>query len=474
MNHAQPTTRERTASFRALVVDDEQLFARAVSRELGRRGIDADVATTAGEALEHAGRGEYQVVLLDHKLPDDDGIRIIPKLLARQPGCSVIVMTAYQTIPSAVQAMRQGAEDYIVKEATTARIIERVLEVQRREDVRRGLVDVQDHRREGLLGRCPGLVNVIHMIEQVANSPDTTVLLVGESGVGKEVAVQHLHRLSTKPGSPLVTVDCVALPANLVESLLFGHEKGAFTGAERTTEGHLEAAAGGTVFLDEIGDMDTALQGKLLRVLENRTFQRLGTSKTFPVRARIVAATNRDLLQQVRQGTFRFDLYERLSVFPIHIPPLRERGDDVLVLAEHFLTFYSQQLVKPIEPLSADVRHALMAYDYPGNVRELKNAIERAVIIAEGGHIEIRHLPERMLRRPIAGAERRTPPGGVPLDFIPGVDTLESLERRMIQEAMARAKGVKTEAARLLGISRFQLLRRLEKFGIRAEEDREP
>jgi DNA-binding NtrC family response regulator len=208
-------------------------------------------------------------------------------------------------------------------------------------------------------------------------------------------------------------------------------------------------------------------------VLENRTFQRLGTSKTFPVRARIVAATNRDLLQQVRQGTFRFDLYERLSVFPIHVPPLRERGDDVLVLAEHFLTFYSQQLAKPIEPLPADVRQALMAYDYPGNVRELKNAIERAVIIAEGGHIEIRHLPERMLRRPIPGAERRTPPGGVPLDFIPGVDTLESLERRMIQEAMARAKGVKTEAARLLGISRFQLLRRLEKFGIRGEEDRD-
>ena len=475
MNMTQPTTKERTAaSFRALVVDDEQLFARAVARELGRRGVPADVAYTAGEALERAATGEYPVILLDHKLPDDDGIRIIPKLLARQPGCSVIVMTAYQTIPSAVQAMRQGAEDYIVKEATTARIIERVLEVQRREEVRRGFSDLQEHRRDGLLGRSPGIVNVVRMLEQVAASPETTVLLVGESGVGKEVAVQHLHRVSTKSGSPLVTVDCVALPANLVESLLFGHEKGAFTGAERTTEGYLEAAEGGTVFLDEIGDMDPALQGKLLRVLENRTFQRLGASKTYAVRARLVAATNRDLLQQVRQGTFRFDLYERLSVFPIHIPPLRERGEDVLLLAEHFLSFFGRQLGKTLEPPSPEMRQALLAYDYPGNVRELKNAIERAVIIADAGRVEVRHLPERMTRRPAPGTERRTPPGGVPVDFIPGVVTLESLERRMIQEAMVRAKGVKTEAARLLGISRFQLLRRLEKFGIRSEEEPRP
>jgi two-component system response regulator AtoC len=471
MTIAPPDPRERNASFRALVVDDEQLFARAVARELARRDVPADVAYSAGEALERAASGEYQVILLDHKLPDDDGIRIIPKLLARQPGCSIVVMTAYQTIPGAVQAMRQGAEDYIVKEATTARIIERVLEVRRREDVRRELTDLQEHKRDGLLGRSTGIVNVVRMLEQVAASPETTVLLVGESGVGKEVAVQHLHKVSTRPGSPLVTVDCVALPATLVESLLFGHEKGAFTGAERTTEGHLEAAAGGTVFLDEIGDMDPTLQGKLLRVLENRTFQRVGSSKACPVRARIVAATNRDLLQQVRQGTFRFDLYERLSVFPIHLPPLRERGEDVLLLAEHFLAFYAQQLGKPVEPLAAEVKQALLSYDYPGNVRELKNAIERAVIIAESGRIEVRHLPERMLRRPAAGSERRTPPGGVPMDFIPGVDTLESLERRMIQEALGRAKGVKTEAARLLGISRFQLLRRLEKFGIRAEED---
>ncbi|MBI5487530.1 MAG: sigma-54-dependent Fis family transcriptional regulator [Deltaproteobacteria bacterium] len=472
MNQVQPQPGEHAAAFRALVVDDEQLFARAVARELGRRDVAADVAYTAAEALERAATGEYQVILLDHKLPDDDGIRIIPKLLARQPDCSVVVMTAYQTIPSAVQAMRQGAEDYIVKEATTARIVERVLEVRRREAVRSELTDLQEHKRDGLLGRSPGIVNVVRMLEQVAASADTTVLLVGESGAGKEVAVQHLHRLSTRPGSPLVTVDCVALPANLVESLLFGHEKGSFTGAERSTEGHLEAAAGGTVFLDEIGDMDPALQGKLLRVLENRTFQRLGSSKLCQVRARIVAATNRDLLQQVRQGTFRFDLYERLSVFPVHLPPLRERGEDVLLLAEHFLGFYAQQLGKPIEPLPLETRQALLAYDYPGNVRELKNAIERAVIIAESGRIEARHLPERMVRRAVSGPERRTPPNGVPVDFVPGVDTLESLERRMIQEALGRSRGVKTEAARLLGISRFQLLRRLEKFGIRSDEDR--
>jgi len=466
-----PGTRERAPVFRALVVDDEQLFARTVARELARKGVPADVAHTAGEALERAGGAEYQVILLDHKLPDDDGIRILPKLRARQPACPVIVMTAYQTIPSAVQAMRQGAEDYIVKEATTARLIERVLEVRRCAAARAAIPEPGEPRREGLLGRSPGLLNVIRMIEQVASSPDTTVLIVGESGVGKEVAVQHLHRLSTPAGAPLVTVDCVALPAALVESLLFGHEKGAFTGAERTVDGHLEAAAGGTVFLDEIGDMDPSLQGKLLRVLENRTFQRVGSSKPHPVRARIVAATNRDLLQQVRAGAFRFDLYERLTVFPVHIPPLRERGEDVLLLADYFLAYFGRQLGKTVEPLTAEVRQVLLEYDYPGNVRELRNAIERAVILAESGRIEVAHLPERMTRRPVlsGGAGSRH----LPVDFVPGVDTLGSLEKRMIQEALERARGVKTEAARLLGISRFQLLRRLEKYGLRAGDERE-
>ncbi|NMC71336.1 MAG: sigma-54-dependent Fis family transcriptional regulator [Myxococcales bacterium] len=467
-----PAARERVPAFRALVVDDEQLFARTVARELARKGVPADVAHTAGEALERAGGTEYQVILLDHKLPDDDGIRIIPKLRARQPACPVIVMTAYQTIPSAVQAMRQGAEDYIVKEATTARLIDRVLEVRRCAAARAAAPEPGEPRREGLLGRSPGILNVIRMIEQVASSPDTTVLVVGESGVGKEVAVQHLHRLSTPPGAPLVTVDCVALPAALVESLLFGHEKGAFTGAERTVDGHLEAAAGGTVFLDEIGDMDPSLQGKLLRVLENRTFQRVGSSKPHPVRARIVAATNRDLLQQVRAGAFRFDLYERLTVFPVHIPPLRERGEDVLLLADYFLAYFGRQLGKAVEPLTAEVKQVLLEYDYPGNVRELRNAIERAVIIAEGGRIEVGHLPERMTRRPVlsgGGAGGRH----LPVDFVPGVDTLGSLEKRMIQEALERARGVKTEAARLLGISRFQLLRRLEKYGLRAGDERE-
>lgn len=459
--------RERAVAFRALVVDDEQLFARTVARELSRKGVAADVAYTAGEALERVGGTEYHVILLDHKLPDDDGIRIIPKLRARQPGCSVIVMTAYQTIPSAVQAMRQGAEDYIVKEATTARLIERVLEVRQRITARRAMPEGGEPRREGLLGRSPAILNVIRMLEQVASSPDTTVLVVGETGVGKEVAVQHLHRLSTPAGAPLVTVDCVALPATLVESLLFGHEKGAFTGAERTVEGHLEAAAGGTVFLDEIGDMDLSLQGKLLRVLENRTFQRVGSSKLHPVRARIVAATSRDLAQLVRAGAFRFDLYERLTVFPVHIPPLRERGEDILLLADYFLSHYARLLGKTIEPLSQEVKQVLMKYDYPGNVRELRNAIERAVIIAEGGRIEVEHLPERITRPPPPSAGG---PGGrpQPVGFVPGVDTLESVERRMIQEALELARGVKTEAARLLGISRFQLLRRLEKYGLRS------
>jgi two-component system response regulator PilR (NtrC family) len=472
------TVNEKTADradpepFRVLVVDDEKLFARSLARELERRGLAADTAFTAAEALEKSATGAYPVVLLDHKLPDDDGIRLVPHFLARRPGCVVIVMTAYQTIASAVQAIRQGAEDYIVKEASTAPIVERVLEVMRRDQLRAEIGDLSEHKRMGLLGRSPGIVEVIRLLDQVAASPETTVLLVGESGVGKEVAAQYLHRASTASGAPLVTVDCVALPANLVESLLFGHEKGAFTGADRATDGFFHEAGRGTILFDEIGDMDPALQGKLLRVIESREFHRLGSSRVQPVGARIVAATNRDLAQQVRQGTFRFDLFERLSVFPIRIPPLRERGEDVLLLAEHFLRFFSDRLGKRIEAPGPDVAEILLAHDYSGNVRELKNAVERAVILCPGGKLAPEHLPERIVRQArtsAAGAGSDAPR----VDFVPGVDTLDSLERRMIQEALQRANGVKTEAARLLGISRFQLLRRLDKFGMKSDDDRD-
>jgi DNA-binding NtrC family response regulator len=445
--------------FSALVVDDEQLYAQAIRRELTRQGVSCDLAYSGEQALRQVDSCCYQVILLDHRLPDDDGIRIIPLLLARQPTASLVMMTAYHTVPNAVQAIRHGAEDYIIKETSLQPIIDRVLEVRRRFEIRSAGNGWHEHKRKGLIGRSPGMVEVVAQLEKIARSSDTTVLLTGETGVGKEVAASYLHGLSRPSGSPMITVDCVALPGSLAESLLFGHEKGSFTGADQTRVGAFEEARDGTVFLDEIGDME--LQGKLLRVLESRSFHRVGSLTEIPLRARVVAATNQDLKQAVKQGRFRLDLYQRLCVFPIHIPPLQDRGDDILLLAEHFSSFFAEKLGKPIEPLADEVRDRLMAYDYPGNVRELKNIIERAVIMTESDRIELRHMPQRVLT-----AAQRPRSSSIPVDFVPGIDTLESLERRMIKQALKQAGNVKAEAARLLGISRYQLLRRMEKYGI--------
>jgi len=359
-----------------------------------------------------------------------------------------------------VAAIRRGAEDYIVKETSIQPIMERVSEIQRRDTLRRAGVGWQDHKREGLLGRSAGILKVIAQLEKIARSPDTTVLLTGETGVGKEVAAAFLHRRSRPESSPFIAVDCAALPGNLAESLLFGHERGAFTGADQRQIGAFEEAREGTVFLDEIGDMGE-LQGKLLRVLEARSFHRVGSLKEIPLCARVVAASNKDLSLEVEQGNFRLDLYQRLSVFPIILPPLREREDDIILLAEHFCAFFTNKLGRDMGALSEPAKELLMAYSYPGNVRELKNIIERAVILSESGQVEPRHLPQRVLSEPRLTDEHSS---AMPFDFIPGIDTLESLERRMIQQALVRADNVKAEAARLLGISRYQLIRRMEKY----------
>ncbi len=452
------------APFRVLVVDDEELYAQAIGRELKRHAVESDLAYTAAEALRLSQSGSYQAILLDHKLPDDDGIRIIPMLQGRQLKCPVVVMTAYETIPNAIQAIRQGAEDYVVKEMSIKPVIKRVLEIQERDRIRRSGEGWEEQRKEGPLGESPAIVRAREQIEKVATIRDTTVLLWGETGVGKEVAARYLHQISAPAGSPFLSVDCVALPASLVESLLFGHEKGAFTGADQTREGAFHEAGEGTILLDEIGDMDLGLQGKLLRVLETRRYQRVGSVKEHPVRARIVAATNRDLLELVNLGRFRFNLYQRISVFPVHIPPLREREGDALLLARHFVSFFSEKMKKPVAPLSAEVEARLLGYHYPGNVRELKHVLERAVIMTDLGQIEQKHLPERILHdrgEPIPALSRTSP---YAVDFIPGIDSLESLEKKLIHSALQQTKGVKGEAAKMLGLSRFQLLRRLEKY----------
>ncbi|MSP63577.1 MAG: sigma-54-dependent Fis family transcriptional regulator [Myxococcales bacterium] len=471
--------------FRVLIVDDEETYARSLMRLLARRGISVDHAATCADGRARAARRGYDLVLLDFLLPDGSGLDLIGPLRASRPESRrepprVLMMTAFGTIENAVEAMRRGAFDYVTKSTAIDGIVERVLDARRVAQATPGELPGEEAvRAPGLLGESREIREARTRIVEVARAPDTTVLLAGESGTGKGVAARAIHALGARSGEPFVAIDCVALPATLAESELFGHEKGAFTGAERAKPGKLEMCGRGTVLLDEIGDMEIGLQGKLLRVLEERTFERVGGVKPQALAARVIAASHHDLAALTAEGRFRLDLFHRLSVFPIAIPPLRERGDDVVLLAEHFTRDFAARLGKPLHPLGKAVQDALRGYDFPGNVRELKNVIERAAILASGPEITVDLLPPRVLagrqRAALLGSLpgeggrtiRPVQPGsagGLTVEFRPGTDTLDGLERRLLEEALRMADGKKGRAAELLGISRFALLRRVEKY----------
>jgi two-component system, NtrC family, response regulator AtoC len=462
--------------FRTLIVDDEETYAASLKRLLARRGVSAEVAGTAADGLERAKKKRYDLVVLDYMLPDGNGLDLIPSIRALRPAPTVLMMTAFGTIDNAVEAMRRGASDYVTKSTELPAIVERIVDAEKvaraKAEVEESAEDAAVFRSSGLLGDSPLIKEARLRIAEVAKAADTTVLLTGESGTGKGVAARAIHALGTRKSEPFVAIDCVALPATLAESELFGHEKGAFTGAEQKKPGKLEVAASGTVLLDEVGDMDPALQGKLLRVLEDRTFERVGGLKPIEMSARVISASHRDLGALVEAGKFRLDLYHRLSVFPITIAPLRARGDDVLLLAEHFIVEYGSRMGKTLA-LHADTRGVLLAYDFPGNVRELKNVIERAVILAPAGARELMPelLPDRIReaprqRGPVRLGMTEAQVGGLALEFRPGTDTLDGFERRLLEEALRMAGGKKGKAAEILGISRFALLRRVEKFGL--------
>ena len=474
------------SEWRTLIVDDEETYARGLQRLLSRRGIEADVATTAAEGLLKARRHPYVLIVLDHMLPDGSGLDLILPLRAGRPAPAVLMMTAYGTIENAVEAMRRGASDYVPKSTALTDVVERVVEAERVARAARQIPAANASLTQAFLGESAAMREVRARIAEVATSPDTTVLLSGESGTGKGIAARAIHTLSSRAAEPFVAIDCVALPTPLAESELFGHEKGAFTGAERQKPGRLEIAARGTVLLDEIGDMEFPLQGKLLRVLEERTFERVGGVRPVALEARVIAASHRDLNDLVAEKKFRLDLYHRLSVFPIHLPPLRSRGAaDILLLAGHFLTEFAGRLGKSVT-LSHEVSELLSHYDFPGNVRELRNLMERAAILAPGpiGTVTPDLLPPRIaeltLQRQIAplsalpgaapsvvgSSGTATGQGGLTVTFEPGRDTLENLERRLLEEALRMAGGKKVRAAEILGISRFALLRRVEKFGL--------
>jgi two-component system NtrC family response regulator len=461
--------------FRTLIVDDEETYAASLKRLLARRGVRADVAGTFADGLALAKKNRYDLVVLDYMLPDGNGLDLIVPIRALRPAPTVLMMTAFGTIENAVEAMRRGANDYVTKSTELPAIVERVVDAEKVARARleaEGAVEepaLDPARFSGLIGDSPAIKDALRRIAEVAKAPDTTVLLTGESGTGKGVAARAIHALSLRSKEPFIAIDCVALPATLAESELFGHEKGAFTGAVEKKPGKLEMAGRGTVLLDEVGDMDPALQGKLLRVLEERTFERVGGVKPIDMGARVVSASHRDLGALVEEGKFRLDLYHRLSVFPIDIAPLRARGEDVVVLADHFIDEFAARMGKAIAHVSGETRALMLSYDWPGNVRELKNVIERAVILSTG-ELTPEHLPERMRQssRALSTIRLGMPEskGGLMLEFRPGTDTLDDLERRLLEEALRMAGGKKAKAAEILGISRFALLRRVEKFGL--------
>jgi two-component system NtrC family response regulator len=445
--------------FRVLVVDDEPAQLELVAGFLRKRGFDTEEASDGAAALARFKREPFDLVLTDQKMPDCSGLELLDRVRALNPEAAVIIVTAYGTIETAVSAIKAGAADYLTKPLNLEELLHRVQQVRERRrlatenrELREALAE--RHRVEGIIGDSGRMQEVLSMVRRAAPS-DATVLIRGESGTGKELIARAIHFASPRAAGPLVRVNCAALPEGLLESELFGHEKGAFTGATAARKGRFELADGGSLFLDEIGDLPLHLQVKLLRVLQEREFERVGASRSIAVNVRILAATHRDLEGLVRDGRFRDDLYYRINVVTILLPPLRERREDLPPLIDHFVRVFAAKNGKAIRGLTRQAREALLRYDYPGNVRELENLIERAVVLTRDDAIDVADLP-LTLADP---AREASPPAGL-------VAAVEGLERRMIRDALAGAAGVQTRAAELLGISERVLRYKLRKYGL--------
>ena len=448
---------------RILVVDDEEELRVSVTKILRRGGHEVDAAPDGASALALARQHPYQLLVTDFRLPDVDGLTLLRQVRAACPDCEVLVMTAYGNIPLAVEAVREGAWDFLTKPFKKAELehaVTKALEKQAlAEENRRLRLELAGRGRGGtrLIGDSPAMQRVMAVVEQVAPST-ATVLITGESGTGKEVLAETLHALSPRRDHPLVKVNCSALPETLLEAELFGHERGAFTGAVARRDGRFALANHGTLLLDEIGSISPAVQVKLLRVLQDGAFEPLGSGRTVRADVRIVAATNANLAEDVAAGRFREDLFYRLNVISIAMPPLRERLDDLPALAAHFMEQYAAKNGKRVDTISREAMDHLAAYRWPGNVRELQHAMERAVVLATGHTIEPDHLPDAM-----RGAATSTPPApaGPAVVSVPIGTPLEEVERLLIQETLRATGGNKQRAADLLGIAARTIYRKI-------------
>ena len=450
---------------RILVVDDEQSARSGLAKLLEQADYVVDTAADGKEALAIAAERPPEVVVTDLKMPEMDGMTLLEKLRESDRDLPVIVCTAFGDVSSAVGAMRAGAADYLTKPIDFDALLvsidrareRRALRVEA-ENLRRQLRERDAEGLQGLIGASPAMQKVYRTARQVASSR-ATVLITGESGTGKGELARAIHTLSPRGKHPLVSLHCAAVPETLLESELFGHERGSFTGADKRRVGRFEQANGGTLFLDEIGEISPLVQTKLLRVLQERTLERVGGNETIAVDVRVIAATNRDLGAEVREGRFREDLYYRLNVVHLDMPPLRLRGSDVIVLANAFLRRFAEDNKKPVEDFTEEARTKILAHRWPGNVRELENAIERAVVLCEGPRIEADDLPFEAAQ-PMKGPVR-----------VPGA-TMAEIERWAILASLEATGGSTTKAAELLDISVRTIQYRLHEYGLAASKEK--
>ena len=449
---------------RIVVIDDEANAAAALETLLREDGYEVAQSNDARAGLALVEKNDPDIVLTDLRMPGMDGLELLAKVKQIHPETMVIVMTAFGTVKTAVRAMKLGAEDYLSKPIDVEElevVLQRVLEKKRLLEETHFLRERvhQKYRLESLVGECPEMLAAFKTVRQVAPS-SSSVLLLGESGTGKELFAQALHQNSPRRDKPFIKVACSALPETLLESELFGHEKGSFTGALYTRAGRFEMADGGTLFLDEIGDVSPTVQVKLLRFLEEREFERVGGNRTYKVDVRIVCATHRDLKKKLDEGTFREDLYYRLNVIEIHIPPLRERGADIPVLAHHFLKRYAQANGKDVRGISDEALALLLGHPWPGNVRELENAIERAVVLTSEPLLTPEHFPT--VRR-VGGSEADSAGKGGLGVAIPG-STFAAIEREAILRTLEAVGGSTSRAASLLQISARKIQYKLKEY----------
>ena len=437
-----------------LIIEDEEKLRRVITLHLSASGYEVRAAGAAEEGLKLA--GDADLVLTDLKLPGMDGLAFLEQIRSQNMLTPVIVMSAFGTVENAVEAMKKGAVDFLPKPFSLDHltvVVEKALEVRKLRDENRELREAlgKKYQFENIVGRSPAMQEIFATVTRVAPTR-ATVLICGESGVGKGIIARAIHEHSPRKDRPFVRVDCTAIPENLMESELFGYEKGAFTGANTSKPGRFEAANTGTVFLDEIGDVPANIQVKLLRVLQEREFERLGSNKTQHTDVRVIAATNADLREALEQGTFREDLYYRLNVVPLNIPPLRDRKDDIPYLVAHFAEKFGGHM-------SEGAIERLRAYHWPGNVRELENVVERSILLAPGPEVQAEDIRIDTAQRPRAAAATAD-------QFLPEGMTLDEYEQSLIREALKRANGNKSQAARLLGLTRNALRYRLAQMGI--------